>query len=197
MMDEVPDPPYLVKPAGLWVRYWAGIIDSIILSIPTILFILILSFSVGLPISSPENSKEFLDDKPFLVWPILVLCLAYPVYFIVKYGATIGKQAYGLIIVDNKTRRNVSVRKALVRESVKLGIFLIPIFGSLVQIVNGLMIAFSKEKLGIHDLIAGTRVVKEREVWAMSKQIGCAGIIIVSFVVTFLIWSLITQFSSK
>lgn len=191
-MSEVPDPPYLTKPAGLWVRYWASIIDNVILSIPAILVILLLSLFAGLPVSSPESSRDFLNAHPFLAWPVLVLFLVYPIYFIVKYGATIGKQAYGLRVVDNTTRQNVSAQKAATREIVKLGIFLIPLFGSLLQVINGLMIAFSKEKLGIHDRVAGTRVVKEREAWAMSKQIGCAGIVVVSFIVTLLIWLLIS-----
>lgn len=48
-----------------------------------------------------------------------------------------------------------------IREVLKLILFRIPVLGALVYLISGLLIVFSKEKRGIHDLMAGTQVIEE------------------------------------
>jgi len=72
-------------------------------------------------------------------------------------GATPGKKFVHIKIVDAKTFQDIDNRQAITRT-----------FGYIVStfafFIGFIMVVFRKDKRGLHDLLAGTAVVYEREV---------------------------------
>ena len=125
-----------VEYAGFWLRFVAWLIDVIILGI--------IGFVLGRILDRPVAALIFQ----------LAIGALYHVGFWVMQGATPGKMAMGLKV-------------AMVNgDAIEFGSgFLrwIGYFASSITLGIGyLMIAFSKEKRGLHDLIGGTIVVRAR-----------------------------------
>ena len=76
-------------------------------------------------------------------------------------ATTIGKRAFGLSVVRTDGRR-VTFKRSFVRATTKVAIFgLFPVWLSLGLIVANIsMVAARPDKRAIHDLIAGTAVVR-------------------------------------
>ncbi len=70
-----------------------------------------------------------------------------------KYQGTIGKIALGLIVTDANGGK-LDFTKALVRNLCK-------IISSLIFCIGYIMAGFTEKKQGLHDIIAGTLVVKK------------------------------------
>lgn len=142
----------VMEPAGFWIRAVAYILDGIILGIPLMLLMTIMSFiSVKvLPTSSTTLFYIFLLFENIV---LIGLSIGYSVYFWVNYCATPGKMILKLKVLDASTMRNMSYGKAIIR---LLGYMLSGIF-----FIGFILIAFSDKKKGLHDMIAGTVVVKK------------------------------------
>ena len=130
MMPNEMSSPQPMNYAGFWIRFVAYLIDVIIIMIPGMLII-----SAGLP--------SLLN---------LILGLAYFIYFpSSEYMATPGKMALGLIITDEHGNR-IGAGTAAVRY---IGI----IIASLPLGIGLFIIGFTEKRMGLHDMIARTRVV--------------------------------------
>ena len=122
--------PQPVNYAGFWIRFVAYLIDVVVVMIPGMLIIY-----AGLP--------SILN---------LILGLAYFIYFpSSEYMATPGKMALGLIITDEHGNR-IGAGTAAVRY-----------IGYLISIltvgIGFFIIGFTEKRMGLHDMIARTRVV--------------------------------------
>ena len=122
--------PQPMNYAGFWIRFVAYLIDLVVVTIPGMLII-----SAGLP--------SLLN---------LILGLAYFIYFpSSEYMATPGKMALGLIITDEHGNR-IGAGTAAVRY-----------IGYLISIltvgIGFFIIGFTEKRMGLHDMIARTRVV--------------------------------------
>lgn len=126
---------------GFWRRLGAAIPDLTIAAI----FALIVNFFLELyKIPNPSVYAVLIAGAFFLIL-YSPLCLSSP------YRATIGKIAFGIIVVYGNGKQ-LTFFRALVRE---LGKYL-----SLLTLGFGfLMIGFTKNKQGLHDLLARTVVV--------------------------------------
>ena len=117
--------------AGFWRRLGAWVIDSLILVIPA----LILS-----RIGNAGNLLVLLGE-----W----------VYFAYQESseaqATIGKRAMGIMVTDGEGNR-ISFGRATGRYFAK-------IISGLILLIGFIMIAFTRRKQGLHDMIANTLVV--------------------------------------
>ncbi len=159
------------KPGGAWARFWASFIDSLVLTIPTLLLGFVISALVGSPILFRGDLLKNIENNWITGVIYLVLYFIYSVYFTVYRGGTWGKDAYGLTIVKYQTNNYVSLLQSLVRELIKVGVLFIPIIGGLIYFINGLTIVFSSEKRGIHDRLAKTQVLKTHSPWSLKKQL--------------------------
>ena len=130
MMPNEMSSPQPMNYAGFWIRFVAYLIDVVVVMIPGMLII-----SAGLP--------SILN---------LILGLAYFIYFpSSEYMATPGKMALGLIITDEHGNR-IGAGTAAVRY---IGI----IIASLPLGIGLFIIGFTEKRMGLHDMIARTRVV--------------------------------------
>lgn len=128
------------EPAGFWIRLGAYLIDGIIL----------ITFDV---ILAAILQTDFLSEE-FGIFDLLSL-LGNALYFTLAvgiWGTTLGKRAFRLYIIRMDDSK-VGIGRAFARY--------LSIFISFFTIGIGiLMIAFRRDKRGLHDLICDTHVVR-------------------------------------
>jgi uncharacterized RDD family membrane protein YckC len=136
--------------AGFWIRFAAKFIDGIIVGLVT----MPLSFAInGLPGSRPPGEAIF---RSLMITPITVaLTCAYYTFFVGKFGATPGKMATSLVVV-NPDGSKVSYAKALGRYFAAEFIS-----GCFTLCIGYFMIGWDPEKRGLHDRICSTRVIRK------------------------------------
>lgn len=129
--------------AGFWIRFWASIIDSVLL---TMLLAPLLPLLIGDAADNPLSVLNFLSST--------AICLVATVVFWIYRSATPGKMILGLSIVDAKTGGKPSSGQLLIRY---LGYYVsaIPFF------VGFIVVATDARKQGWHDRIAGTLVLQK------------------------------------
>ena len=155
-----------IKPAGAWSRFWASVIDNMVLSLPVVIiaFVWSLTTKTNITLGNIENNNIFTI--------IFLLCyFPYFIYLTASKGATVGKDAYGLKVVKSGTDQYITYVQSAIRELVKFGLMIIPLLGGLFYLINGLMIIFSKQKRGIHDRAVNSQVLRVKPAWKMGKQI--------------------------
>lgn len=155
-----------VRYAGFWVRLIASLADTFVLAIPVAVLIYFISdgnwfdlsqFQQNLSYAMSGNAQKALANQPqkSLQWEMLfeVSVLLVTMLFWKKWrGATPGKRFVHVKIVDAKTFKDIDNTQALTRS-----------FGYIVStftlLIGFFMVAFRKDKRGLHDLLAGTVVI--------------------------------------
>lgn len=153
--------------AGFGSRLVAWIIDVIIIAALQSFVVMPVMAMLGLGIASQiENSGEFSDAEAIgMVGAIIaaasslfIITFAISIlYFAIlessKSQGSVGKMALGIKVVDMDGQQ-VSFGKALLRSIGK-------IISGMIMYIGYLMAAFTDKKQGLHDMIAGTLVVKK------------------------------------
>jgi uncharacterized RDD family membrane protein YckC len=154
--------PVQDKYAGFWIRFGAYLIDGIICAVVVYgsLFIVILLGAALTPGSyssyySPYSSSNYAAmGLLFILWCIFIIIFTWLYYAYQESSpaqATLGKQAVGIIVTDTEGNR-ISLGKAT-------GRWLAKILSALILCIGFIMIGFTDQKQGLHDMIASTRVV--------------------------------------
>ena len=160
--------------AGFWMRFVAIIIDGIIIGIIQTFVIVPILAAVGFGFVSTTSTMDMSDPNNVagMVGAIMALAGAYWIlsmciqvlYFSFmessKWQATIGKMALGLTVTDMNGLR-LDFGKAFVRNICK-------IISNFTLLIGYIMAGFTDKKQALHDIIAGTLVVKKSTV--MSPQ---------------------------
>jgi uncharacterized RDD family membrane protein YckC/uncharacterized protein YutD len=141
--------------SGFWRRVGAFFIDYIVIVIFLVVTVAILT--IPLYLTSKKISNNTLFSSPPFSWIFTILFLAiiwlYFAYFeSSSKQATLGKQAVNILVTDTRLAK-ISFKRASVRLLFKF------IFSPL--IIGFLTIPFSSKKQAIHDMIAGTIVIKK------------------------------------
>ncbi|ULN54149.1 MULTISPECIES: RDD family protein [Mycobacteriaceae] len=141
--------PHYPRPGGVVSRFWARVIDGILVNIVAVLLAL---FAVG-------------DDYPWLVTGLFsgVLMFGYFVLFETAQGATPGKKLLGLSVRGPGGAPRADVKQSAIRNAFTL-LPVVPVVGPLLAVlaylVIGVTISGSSTKQGKHDELAGgTEVV--------------------------------------
>jgi uncharacterized RDD family membrane protein YckC len=154
-----------VKYAGFWIRFVASFLDTIFLALPIAVVIYFLSdgdwfdfslYQQNVQMAMSGNSHA-LDAQPktSMRWELLfeVSVLVVTMLFWKKYrGATPGKKFVHVKIVDAKNFEDIDNKQAITRS---LGYFV----STFTLLIGFFMVAFRKDKRGLHDLLAGTCVI--------------------------------------
>lgn len=136
-----------METAGFFPRLGAYLIDALILTVALSIVIVPIVLLAG---------RVFLENPSLMMLFYLVAALAgfgYPLYFWATQGATPGKKILNLRVVREDGVEPMGWATAALRV---VGY----IVSGMVCYVGFLMIAFTREKKGLHDMIAKTRVVK-------------------------------------
>lgn len=137
------------RPAGFWMRFWAYVTD------------LIIVFSINGIILTILNNFFNTDQLFISVWAFngMISSIIFYVYFLVMtkyYGQTLGKMIFGLKVIHSDPLDQQLKWSDLVFREV-IGRFIYKSF-SILNVLY-LVVAFNKDKQGIHDLFGDTRVV--------------------------------------
>jgi len=134
--------------AGFWIRAGAKFLDGIIVGI----FSIPLSYAIrGSLTAPPTNIPRMVFSN--LVGVILAMC--YYTFFVGKYGATPGKMAAKLMVV-NADGSKVSYAKALGRYFAADWVS-----GCFTLCIGYMMAGWDDEKRALHDRMCSTRVIKK------------------------------------
>ena len=143
------------RPAGFWIRFVATIVDSAILFV--VMFVLFIAIAIGAGVKAalgdPANLAHMvLGLGSALTIVSLVIPMLYEVIFVGLRGQTPGKILLGLKII-RMDAGEVDYVKAFIRWVGKL-------VSGFILGIGYLMAAFTANKRALHDLIAGTRVIR-------------------------------------
>ena len=156
-----------IKYAGFWIRFTASLLDTLFVALPIGIVIYFLSDGNWFDFSQYQQNiqmamsanKHALDTQPqtSLSWELLfeVSVLIITMIFWKKYkGATPGKKFVHIKVVDANNFQDIDNKQALIRS---IG-YLASTFSFLLGFI---MVAFRKDKRGLHDLLAKTAVIYE------------------------------------
>jgi uncharacterized RDD family membrane protein YckC len=133
--------------AGFWIRVLASIIDSLI----TGFFGGVIGFVLGFVGVALEMDMAILQLLNFVSGTILGWLYSALLESSSMQG-TLGKMALGLRVVDENGRR-ISFARATGRHFAKW-------LSSLALCIGFIMVAFTEKKQGLHDMLAGTYVIR-------------------------------------
>jgi uncharacterized RDD family membrane protein YckC len=138
--------------AGFWRRFAALLIDSLIAGVAGFL----IGFVIGIVVAA--SGGDDIDGG----WSALINVVSVVGWFLYyalmessSYQATIGKIALGIQVTDLAGNR-ISFGRALGRNLAKL-------ISTIILYIGFILAAFTERKQALHDMIAGTLVVKRGE----------------------------------
>nr|WP_137677858.1 RDD family protein [Parerythrobacter lutipelagi] len=134
--------------AGFWLRVVAYIIDAIIMTVVQFALAAIL----GVNLMDPEASAGGGSSILLNVVSIVIAVAYFAGLESSSWQATVGKKALGLVVTDIDGNR-IGIGRAIGRYFGK-------ILSALILLIGFIMVAFTERKQGLHDMLAGTLVVK-------------------------------------
>lgn len=149
-----------VQPAGLpteafggfWIRLLSYIIDWFVLLVPTGIIGLVFGFG-ALSMSEANSMGAAQGTNAAGNMVSLAVTWAYFAVMEVKFGGTLGKLALGLRVVDDNGNY-LSFGRAT-------GRYFSKILSACTLLIGFIMAGFHEKKRSLHDLIAGTYVVRK------------------------------------
>lgn len=140
-------------PGGFWRRFLAVILDGIIMSV--------INMFITIPMACAKLA-QYGTEQPIVSWHdgvswlvSLVLGFIYLCWFYTKKGGTPGKLLLKLRVVDAQTGMFLTIGQTLLREIVGKWIL-----NTITLFIGYIMAGLRQDKRGLHDLVAGTRVLK-------------------------------------
>jgi uncharacterized RDD family membrane protein YckC len=134
--------------AGFWIRFWARMIDSFIVSVIP----LAVGFTAAfMAFSGNSNLLESL--VPYLQPIMFVLVIGYETWFIGRFGATPGKMACKIKVVTADGGK-VSYLRAF-------GRYFATFLSGIILCIGYIIAGFDKQKRTLHDHICSTRVIRK------------------------------------
>ena len=152
-LPAYPDAESLPK-GGFWIRFAAVFVDVIILLIVQGIF----GFFVGMGVGMGSVMRGGISDEGQLLSGIIIffvnilIGMAYHIFFVGWRGQTPGKMALKLKIIQTNGEEMTYGRAFLRWVGYSIS--------GLTLGIGYLMVAFTKQKQGLHDKIAGTYVIR-------------------------------------
>ncbi|HEY0237062.1 MAG TPA: RDD family protein [Friedmanniella sp.] len=141
-------PSLLCRPAPVWARLCAAVIDEVVLTVPLVAVLLLGVRATR----TPGGGWGLVSTLALLCWIVAVL-----LYAVVGggEGQTPGKRVLGILVVDDATGTPIGYERALVR-SLVLVLMVLPCCLGLLSVVSNR----SDRHRGWHDRAAGSVVVR-------------------------------------
>jgi uncharacterized RDD family membrane protein YckC len=150
--------------AGFWLRFVALVIDLIVIYF--VRAILFMPFGLGTGLHGwhvmfhgghPQDMGELMPMLGLVIRIAMISAVIQWLYFSLSesssWQATLGKKALGLAVTDLEGRR-IGFGRATGRYFAK-------ILSSLILFIGWLMAGFTEKKQALHDMIAGTLVLRK------------------------------------
>ena len=139
---------------GFWIRFVAAIIDGVILAVLTIAFSIVLAWIAGFLLEEGVAVATFILT---LAAFSIALILYKPLMEASEYQGTLGKYILGMKVV-NQSGERITMTTSFVRTIVYLVLTTIPGV-NIVGVLGIIMVGFTEQKQGLHDIAAKTYVV--------------------------------------
>lgn len=147
IQEEIIQPTY--RYAGFWMRFWAYLLDLLVVSSLTSIIVIPLLKITGLQ----GVQLAFFSIEVIL---IAIVTLLYFVLLTKKWGQTIGKRVFGIKVVS-KNAQQLTWSALIFREVV--GRYILQAFTLSYTLYA--IVAFQRKKQGLHDMIGDTYVVHD------------------------------------
>jgi len=144
--------PYTVQYAGFWWRFLAYIIDAMITACVFFPLGAILGVAIVATGEDPTSAPMIGARLGVNGMSLLATWLYYALCESSSWQGTIGKKVLGLRVTDMNGQR-INFARATGRHFGK-------ILSGLILGIGFIMIAFTEQKQGLHDMLAGTLVFK-------------------------------------
>jgi uncharacterized RDD family membrane protein YckC len=147
----------VLRYAGFWIRFAAVFVDGLLLWVVNMAISMIGVLFIGGAASVAARGSDQAAAMGFIILQLVLffiqiaIALSYETIMIGRYGATLGKMACGIRVV-NATGEPITYARALGRYFAK-------ILSGLTLLIGYLMAAFDDERRTLHDRICDTRVV--------------------------------------
>jgi uncharacterized RDD family membrane protein YckC len=160
-----PNAPMSLPYAGFWARFAAYLIDGLILGIPFI-FVVMFVFLSGVLGMTLHRRPVDPHEAAVLLGPMFLFFFLFFLGFVVLQWlyfavmessvrqATFGKSVMSLRVTDDGGQR-ISFGRATGRFFAKIVSGMVPL------LIGYIMAAFTEKKQALHDLIAGTLVLRQ------------------------------------
>jgi len=156
--------------AGFWIRFAAMLVDGMIFQIISTIIVVVIVIFVPSVLGNEllKNIIIGLYNVSFILYYVLTQSGV--------HQATIGKRLAGIKVVHSADMSRITFGRSLGRELSKIVSYMILAIGFL-------MIGFTSKKQGLHDMMAGTLVIKEKP-----ARVGAMlSIIIIPFVIQIIV----------
>jgi uncharacterized RDD family membrane protein YckC len=156
MREGIP-PAGAMRYAGFWIRFVAVIVDGVALYIVSMIFFAISMLFFHIDWANLGRSQADIMQLLALegIWAFfnLVVSAVYETWMIGRFGATAGKMACSLLVVNGDGTK-LSYQRALGRHFAKY-------LSSFTLGIGYIMAGLDEEKRSLHDRICETRVIKK------------------------------------
>ena len=145
-----------VRYGGFWIRFVAAILDGILVQVVVVPFGALMGGAIGVAGVATRMPGEGTRLVSVIVGTVLGLLGSWIYEAAMESSslqATLGKMALGLRVVDLQGQR-ISFGRAS-------GRYFGRILSALILFIGFIMAAFTERKQALHDLIAGTLVVRK------------------------------------
>ena len=142
---------------GFWIRVLATIIDGVLIAVALVAVGLVFAIFFGSLFGGEAGFSAGLIM--FVLTAIAAQLLYKPLMESSEYQGTLGKHFLNIKVVDKHGRR-ITRTKSFIRTVVYLLHTIIPVIGWFTWLLF-IMIAFTEEKQGLHDIAAETYVVSK------------------------------------
>ncbi len=160
-LDPAIVPGQRLELVGRWRRLWGGIIDGLLFSLTGLPAMVAGTRPFRIEVAIGRSPLQLSDTSRAGVISsgAFLLVLALQSYFIYTRGQSVGKQACSSRIVGIDGQRAPLVRAVVLRTWAPLALPMLPWVGGLLAAVDVLFV-FRRDRRCLHDLVAGTRVVR-------------------------------------
>ncbi len=153
--------PFVASYAGFWMRFFAALLDAIIVFVITLVIFIPLGIILGIVGAAGAMSGGETDIAQMVEGPLMALnyVVSIALQWLYEAGltasakqATLGKLALGIKVTDLDGKR-ISFGRASGRHFAKY-------LSTIILLIGYLMQPFTQKKQALHDILAGTLVVK-------------------------------------
>jgi uncharacterized RDD family membrane protein YckC len=152
---------------GFWIRFVAAIADFVILVIMTLAIASVLAIIAAALLGEGAAVATFILT---LIAFGIALILYKPLMEASEYQGTLGKHILGMKVVNQRGER-ITMTTSFVRTIVYLVLTTIPGV-NVVGVLGLIMIGFTEQKQGLHDIAAKTFVVPKEWIGPIVSQDG-------------------------
>lgn len=144
-------------PAGFWIRFAALLVDSLVIALGSVLVMAVVGLAVGLGAARGGGDGTGAAGAGIVIGYVVLIAGQWAYFALMESSrrqATLGKLALGLGVTDLEGRR-IGLGRAT-------GRFFAKILSGIPLNLGYVLAAFTARKQALHDLVAGTLVVRRR-----------------------------------